>query len=780
MKFTLGWLHDHLDTEASLAEIVEKLTALGLEVEAVDDGGALDGFLVGEIITCDPHPDADALSVCEVDDGTGRVQIVCGAPNARAGLKGVLAPVGVQMPAADFTIARRKIRGVESAGMLCSARELGYGDDDTGIIDLGDEARAGQAAAEALGLDDPTIEIAITPNRPDCLGVRGIARDLAAAGLGVLKPAPTAAIEGTEKSPIKVAVEGTGCAYFAGCFIRDVKWVESPDWIKRRLKAIGVRPIGALVDITNYIAYDRARPLHVYDADTLTGALTARPARKGESFEALDGNSYELTEADCVIADDAAVQGLAGVIGGAASAAAETTRNVFVESAWFEPTAIAQSGRHHNIDSDARHRFERGVDRHDADLGLAAAVQMIVELCGGTPSAPVSAGEAEVALRAVAYDAAAVEKLTGLAVAPDTQREILTALGFAWDGADAVQVPSWRPDIAGAPDLVEEVVRIHGLDDVPETPMDITPTSPADNDRAQALAARRALAARGLVEAVTWSFISEAAANRFGVASGLELANPIAAGLSHMRPSLLPGLLEAAARNLKRAQIDPALFEAGHIFTGATPGAQRFALAGVRVGARAPRHWQTVPAPVDAWLARADAEAALAAYGATEHEVRRAAPDTYHPGCSGVLTGADGETLAAFGAVHPDVAAQFDLADAEIVAFEVFPDMCAADTEAHSFAPSNLQPVRRDFAFEVAADIAAEAVLTAARASELVADVLLFDVFSGTPLPDGVKSLAIQVILQPHEATLTDADIEAASAEIVKSVEKATGATLRK
>ncbi|HAT08376.1 MAG TPA: phenylalanine--tRNA ligase subunit beta, partial [Rhodobiaceae bacterium] len=625
MKFTLSWLFEHLDTTASLAEIADKLTLIGLEVEELSDPSeTYANFEVAEIITTEPHPEADRLQICTVRSGGGEQKLVCGAPNARAGLIGILAQDGAVIPSNGMVLSKAKIRGVESHGMMCSGAELGLSDDHDGIIELADAPNIGTPAAEALGLNDPMIEIGITPNRPDCLGVRGIARDLAAAGLGTLKDDIALAVQGKKDSGTRITVSGDTCPLFAGCRIEDVKNTESPAWLKARLKAIGLSPINALVDITNYISYDRGRPLHVYDADKLTGTVTARQAETGESFVALDEESYELCDSDCVIADEKGVLGLAGIMGGLASGAGLDARNVLVESAWFEPVAIALSGRHHNIDSDARYRFERGVDPASVESGLNLAVQMIVEICGGTVCAPVIAGEMPDTAKTVTFDPARVQALTGLSVAEKDMQSILEKLGFevkAGKKSWQVNVPSWRPDIDGATngaDIVEEIVRVYGLDEVPSTPLPrangvAKPTLTMAQRRASLM--RRALATRGLVEAVTWSFVSKAQAEAFHVADGLELANPISTELSHMRPSLLPGLMAAAQRNADRGAATVNLFELGDEFKGATPGAQRFAAAGLRAGLAQAKNWRGATQSFDAYQVRGDAEAALAACG---------------------------------------------------------------------------------------------------------------------------------------------------------------------
>ena len=797
MKFTLSWLAEHLDTDAPLERIVETLTLVGLEVEEVQDpAAAFAGFEVAEIIAAAPHPDADRLQVCTVRSGAGEQALVCGAPNARAGLKGILAQQGAVIPASGMVLGKAKIRGVESNGMMCSAAELGLSEDHEGIIELADDAPVGMAAIEALeafGLSaDPVIEIAITPNRPDCLGVRGIARDLAAAGLGTLKPDPVEAIQPTGDARPALAVSGPVCPVFGGCLVSNVSNVESPAWLQARLRAIGLNPISALVDITNYISYDRGRPLHVYDADRLTGTVTARQAEAGERLTALDEKTYELTAEDCVIADEQNVLGLGGIMGGLASGSTLDTKNVLVESAWFEPVAIARSGRRHNIESDARYRFERGVDSASVMAGLAQAVQMIVEICGGEAGEPVIAGAPDAPPHHVEFDPALVAKRTGVTLPEADMQQILRALGFVVQSGDGwqVQVPSWRPDIGGDVDLVEEIIRIYGLDNVPSTPLprrhDVTrPTLTATQRRVHVM--RRTLAAHGLVEAVTWSFIGRHDAALFGVADGLELDNPISSELSHMRPSLLPGLLAATARNVARGFGDIALFEIGNEFLGATPGAQRLAASGVRHGAVRPRRWQGAPQPADVFAARADAEAALAACGVAAESLQLLPPiaDWYHPGRAGVLARNPKQPMAAFGELHPALLKHFNL-PGPVVAFEVWPDTVAPPKaqKGHAragLAASNLQAVTRDFAFEMAVDVSAVQAVRAARGADknLIADVRVFDVFTGGALPEGMKSMALEVTLQPVEATLTDAEIEALSAKITAAVEKATGGKLR-
>lgn len=800
MKFTLSWLHAHLDTKAALSEIVDKLTLIGLEVETLSDPSEIfANFEVAEITATEPHPEADRLQICTVKSGGGEQKLVCGATNARAGLIGILAQEGAVIPANGMVLGMAKIRGVESRGMMCSGAELGLSDDHDGIIELSDGAKIGTPAAAALGLDDPMIEIAITPNRPDCLGVRGIARDLAAAGLGTLKPDSIAEIKAEKDDGTMIAVKGDTCPVFAACRIEGVQNTQSPAWLRARLTAIGLKPISALVDITNYISYDRGRPLHVYDADKLTGTVTARPAKNGERFVALDEETYELRDTDCVIADEKGVLGLAGIMGGLDSGAILETQNVLVESAWFEPVAIALSGRHHNIDSDARYRFERGVDPASVDSGLNLAVQMIVEICGGTVCQPVTAGDVLQETKTVRFDPQRVQQLTGLEIAENDMQAILEKLGFDVETGKIWQVtaPSWRPDIddtTNGADIVEEIVRIYGLDEVPSTPLPrhsgvAKPTLTLAQRRAALM--RRGLAARGLVEAVTWSFISEKQATAFHVAEGLELANPISSELSHMRPSLLPGLMAAAQRNADRGADGVNVFELGHEFKGPTPGAQRFAAAGLRAGLATPKNWRGAAQSVDAYQARADAEAALAACGVAIDGLQvlpipaDSGIDWYHPGRSGVLARNPREPMAVFGELHPALLQAFDYA-MPMVAFEVWPESVPApkpssDIARSALALSNLQSLTRDFAFEVLAETRAADMVRATKGAEkkLIAQVRVFDVFDGGSLPQGMKSVALEVTLQPSDKTLTDAEIDAVSEKITAAVEKATGGKLR-
>jgi phenylalanyl-tRNA synthetase beta chain len=780
MKFTLAWLKQHLDTKASVEAIGETLTRIGLEVEELfDPKTALKPFRVAEVLKCEKHPNADKLSVCEVDTGTERLQVVCGAPNARAGLKGVFAPVGSYVPGIDLTLTKAKIRGVESNGMLLSERELELSDEHSGIIELDPKTKVGSSAATALGLDDAVIEVAITPNRPDCLGVRGIARDLAAAELGKLKKDIVKPVRGGFPNPIQIQLEfdkatADACPVFAGRLVRGVKNGPSPDWLQRRLKAIGLRPINALVDITNYIAYDRGRPLHVYDADKLSGAIRARLGRKGQRFVALDGKSYEVDADMCVIADDRAVLGLGGVMGGEETGATLATTNVFIESAYFDPKRTARTGRKLGIVSDARFRFERGVDPDFVVPGLELATEMVVELCGGEPSKITIAGKPPKANRPLKFDLDLVERLSGLELEHRDIKRLLAALGIALDGKGKhvkAAAPSWRPDITGPVDLVEEVVRLTGVDRVPATPMrreaGVARPVLTEAQKRQRLT-RRVLAARGLVEAVTWSFIPPDEAKLFGGGQAeLTLSNPISTELAQMRPSLLPGLLTASQRNRDRGFVDGALFELGQAYRGALPEDQFTATAGVR------------------FAAKADAVAALAALGIDQASlsITREAPDWFHPGRSGVLKLGPKTLLGAFGEFHPNLLATLRI-DQPIAGFELYLDNVPPSKRkgaGKALEALDLQPVRRAFAFLLGGEIEAGDVLRAALGADrgLIAEARVFDVFTGQGVPEGKKSLAIEVTLQPRDKTLTDAEIEAVAAKIVAAVTKATGGELR-
>lgn len=798
MKFTLSWLKEHLDTTATLSEVRDTLTMLGLEVEGITDPAeALKGFVVGYVVEAVQHPNADRLRVCKVDTGSGTiVQVVCGAPNARTGMKGIFAPPGSYIPGTDLHLKVGKIRGEESNGMLCSSRELQLGDDHSGIIDLPAETVTGLSAAEALGLDDAVIEIKVTPNRGDCLGVHGIARDLAAAGLGTLKPVKTDKIAGSYASPIKWthgydAQPDSPCPIVVGRHFRGVKNGPSPDWLQRRLKAIGLRPISTLVDITNLVTFDLNRPLHVFDAAKLSGDLVMRQAREGEQILALDGKTYTLDPAVSVIADSKAVHGIGGIMGGEDTGVQPDTTEVFLEAAYFQPIGIAASGRKLGILSDARYRNERGIDPESCWWGAEVATRLILELCGGECSELVSSGVMPAWQRSYDLRSDRVKTLTGIDVSGAETASILAKLGFdvAGNGPWKAAVPSWRPDIVGEADLVEEVTRVFGFDKIPTTSLPrLSATSKPVRDAMQRRTpqARRALAARGLNEAVTWSFLPFKKAERFGGGGAdVRLLNSIDATLDTMRPSILPNLIDAASRNEARGLSDPALFEVGPQYKDATPQGQRTVAAGIRHHMAVPRNWAGPARTVDAFDAKADALAVLAAIGAPDTlSAQSGAPNWYHPGRSGALKLGD-RVMAYFGELHPEIVAAADL-KGPVTAFEVFLDAPplpkAKATKARSkLVLSAFQPLERDFAFLVDTDVEAEKLVRAARNADkaLITAARVFDLYAGKGVPEGKKSLAIAVTLQPVERTLTDAEIEAVSDKIVAQVVKATGATLR-
>ncbi len=793
MKTTLSWLKSHLDTEAPLAELVERLVMLGHDVDSVADrGAALAPFITARVVSAEPHPNADRLRVCVVDTGSGEVQVVCGAPNARAGMIGVFGPAGVTIPKTGAVLNESTIRGVVSRGMLMSGYELALSDDHDGIIELPPDTPVGVRYARIAGLDDPVIDIKVTPNRADCLGVRGLARDLAASGLGALKPLDTSPVGGRFRSPIALHIEEpAACPLFLGRHIRGLRNGPSPDWLKNRLESIGLRPISALVDITNFLTYDLNRPLHVFDAAKLKGGLTVRFARAGERLAALNGRDYTLDPEITAIADGNGVQSLGGVIGGEPTGCTEATTEVFVEAALFDPVRTAATGRRLEIASDARYRFERGVDPDFVGPGLEIATWLILELCGGEPSEIVAAGAAPEWRRHYVLRAGRIASLGGADVPLDEAGTVLDALGFAVErrGGDvAVTPPSWRGDIVGEADLVEEVLRVKGYDAIPAVPLgrDTVVSRPAIDARRRRLElVRRSLAARGLVEAVAFSFVSAKAAEAFGGGDArLRLVNPISADLAVMRPSLLPTLVEAAQRNADRGVADIALFELGPLYRDDTPEGQATAAAGLRAGHTGPRDWRARPGAVDLFLAKEDALAALAAAGAPVEGVQTAAdpPAWYHPGRAGSLR-LGPAVLGHFGELHPDLLDAFGV-NGPVAAFEVFLDAVPAPRSGRARPPLQLsvfQPVERDFAFIVDRAVPAENLLRAARGVErrLVTEIRLFDVYEGAGLPDGKKSLAIAVTLQPQDATLTDAEIEAFSQRLVAAVEKATGGVLR-
>jgi phenylalanyl-tRNA synthetase beta chain len=806
MKFTLSWLKDHLDTEASLDQITTKLSSIGLEVESVENPAEkLAPFTIARVVEAKPHPNADRLRVCQVDTGAAQVEVVCGAPNAKTGMIGVFAPVGAFIPGTKITLDKRPVRGVVSNGMLVSERELELSDEHEGIIEL-DAAYAphvGKRYIDVMGLDDPVIDAKLTPNRPDCTGVRGIARDLAAAGLGKLKAEPKlGTAEGTYACPVDIRLEfsketAEACPVFAGRYVRGVSNTPSPPWMQRRLTAVGLRPISVLVDITNYISLDRGRPLHVYDADKLRGAIRARLGKAGERFLALDGKEYAIDAEMCVIADDSGPLGLGGIIGGESTGCTAKTRNVLIECAYFDPLRTAATGRRAGVQTDARYRFERGVDPAFVRPGLDLATDTILKLAGGEPSKAKIAGKAPERHVVIPFDFGRIEKLGGLKIKPAEARAVLTALGFAVadkGGKVEVTVPSWRPDIGGAVDLVEEVLRIVGLDRVPSAPMarayGVTAAVLTETQR-RARRARRLLASRGMVEVVTWSFISRAEAQLFGGgAEALDVANPISVEMSSMRPGLLPGLLTAAQRNRNRGFPDVAIFEIGQAYRGIEPSEQMLLASGIRMGAAQlvghGRHWSGSAKAADVFDVKADVMALLAVLGidTAKVQITRDAPGWFHPGTSGTVRLGPKAVLAHFGAFHPDMLAALDVA-APVAGFEVQLDALPPERRKGRSRPplaaADLLPVRRDFAFVLDEQVPAADVIRAAAGADksLIADVSVFDVFSGGSLGTGKKSLAIEVTLQPTEKTLTDAEIEAVAGKIIAAVQRATGGEIR-
>ncbi len=796
MKFSLSWLKEYLDTDATLDVIVEKLTDIGLEVEGVEDRAAIYApFKVVEVMEAVQHPNADRLRVCQVKTETGMIQVVCGAPNARAGMKAILAPEGSYVPGLDMTMKKTKIRDVESNGMMASEREMKLGDDQNGIIDLPVDTPIGTSLAEIYGLNDPVIEINVTPNRPDCAGVRGIARDLAAAGLGTLKPLSTTKTPAKFNTDIAVKLETETCPLFMGRLIKNVKNGSSPEWLQNRLKAVGLRPISALVDITNYFCIGMSRPLHVYDADKLNGNITVRMAKTGETFEALNDKSYELSDTMISIADNSGVLGLGGIVGGTSTGCSDTTTNVYLECAYFDPLTIARAGRALSANSDARYRFERGIDPAFTVEAIELATQMILDICGGDAGSIVQSGTVPPCTKTIAYNTDAFTKLIGDAVAPTEQKRILESLGFTVDANWNVTTPSWRPDVFGVADLVEEVARIRGLAAIPAVSVtkDGAVAKPAETPRGQKMRkARNALASNGLQECVTWSFMSENLAEKFGSndkgqAARLKLMNAISVDLVQMRPSILPNLVEAAQRNADRGYSNAALFEVGPIFKDVSPDAQPVVAAGIRYNAMGDKHWTGVTASraVDIYDAKADALRAIEAAGgpAGNLQVSRDAPSYYHPGRSGALRlGAN--VIAYFGEIHPALLDDMKVS-APVVGFEVFleniPEAKKKGTALPLVELSPFQPISRDFAFLADAGVEADAFVKAIKSVEktLIAHVDIFDIYAGKGIEPGKKSVAIAVTIQPKSATLTDSEIEGLSKKIIDAVTQKTGAVLR-
>ena len=798
MKFTLSWLKEHLETTASVDEIANALTDLGLEVEEiVNPADRLSEFTIGKVKEAEKHPDADRLNICQVETDEGMSQIICGAPNARAGITVVVAKPGVYVPGIDTTIGVGKIRGVESFGMMCSEREMELSEEHDGIIEL-PSGEVGERFIDWLAAHDPAkvdpvIDIAITPNRPDACGVRGIALDLAARGLGTMKPAPEVQIDGTFESPIKVTINDDtrdhGCEVFAGRLIRGVKNGPSPAWLQARLKAIGLRPISTLVDITNFFTFDRNRPLHVFDADKVSGNLLVHRAQGGETLMGLDEKEHTFNAGQVVISDDNGIQSIGGIMGGLATGCTEATTNVFLEAAVWDHIQIAETGRALKINSDARYRNERGIDPAFNMQAIELATQMILDLCGGEPSEVVVAGEVPDVARAYKLDPERVQSLVGMEIPESEQRQTLTALGFRMEGSMA-HVPSWRPDVQGEADLVEEVARVASLTKLKGIPLPRlqagVPRPILSPLQKREQIARRTAAALGYSECVTYSFIDRASAELFGGGDDATmLANPISADMSHLRPALLPGLLQAAARNQARGQMDMALFEVGHAFHGGEPGDQHLMVTGILVGRTGPKDVHGASRPVDLFDAKADAEAVLSAIGApAKVQILRGGESWWHPGRHGRICLGPKKALGVFGELHPKVLEALDV-KGPVVGFTLWPAEIPLPRKASAtrgaLSVSDLQAVERDFAFVVDAEVEALTLVNAAAGADkaLIDDVRVFDEFIGGSLGEGKKSLAITVRLQPTDTTLKDADIEAVSAKIVEKVTKATGGSLR-
>jgi phenylalanyl-tRNA synthetase beta chain len=802
MKFTLSWLKDHLETDATLNEICERLTAIGLEVEDVDDKAAYQPFTIAKVVSAEQHPNADKLRVLMVDKGDGKpVQIVCGAPNARAGLIGALAEPGTYVPGIDVTLAVGNIRGVESHGMMCSEKELDMSEDHDGIIDLPEDAPVGSSFAAYAGLDDPVIEINLTPNRPDCTSIYGIARDLAASGLGKLKApkAPDFPVEGETAQNVKIILDDESlCPGFAWRLVRGVKNGPSPKWMQQRLIAIGLRPISALVDVTNYMTFDQGRPMHVFDADKVKGDLVVRRALEGEEILALDTRTYKLNPANVVIADENGPESIGGIMGGEHSGCDENTTNVLIESALWDPINIAKTGRSHGIITDARYRFERGVDPEYMVPGLERTTELVLEMCGGTAAQARVTGYKGHEKKVVDFPFSEVRRLTGLTVSDDESREILSGLGFEVSGSGEtvkVAVPSWRPDVDGKADLVEEVMRIHGVDEIRPEPL--APSGSVNGRilttiQVRTRSAKRALASRGMMEAVTWSFIAEDHARLFGGGSReLRLVNPIASDMSDMRPSLLPGLILAAQRNADRGFGDVALFEVSGTYENDTPEGQRRVAGGIRRGTAqmtgSGRHWDGAARPVGVFDAKADAIAALEACGAPADRLtfEPGAPGWYHPGRSGLIKLGPKTVLGHFGEFHPNTLDALDVSG-PLCGFEVFIDAIPepkrkATRTKPGLSLSAFQAVRRDFAFVVDSDVPAATLVRAAQGADkaLISGVNVFDLFAGPSLGEGKKSVAIEITIQPRDRTLTDEDLDKLAKSVIANVEKSSGGVLR-
>jgi len=793
MKFSLSWLREHLETDATLDMILDTLNSIGLEVEGVENpADSLAPFTVAEVMETEKHPDADKLNVCKVNTGKEIVQIVCGAPNARAGIKVVLGQPGDYVPGIDVTLKAATIRGVDSAGMMCSASELNLGTDHDGIIELPTDAPVGARYVDFAKLDDPVIEVAILPSQQDRLGVDGIARDLAATGIGTIIDRTPAPVKGDGPCPVSVTLETEECPMFVGRLVKGIKNGPSPQWLQDRLTSIGLRSISTLVDITNYVTFDRGRPLHVYDAGKLSGNIVAREGVEGESFEALDDKSYTLKGGETVIADDSGVLGFGGVIGGTSTGCLENTVDVFVEAAWFEPISTAMTGRKHGIESDARYRFERGVDPEAVISGMEFATQLIIDLCGGEASDIIVAGKAPTLDKVISFRPERMMTLGGLDLPAAESIAILERLGFTvtGDAPYSVTPPSWRRDVEGEADLVEEVLRIYGLDNVPSVPLPATVHRAGDTlteTGRRSRAAKRQLAASGLMEAITWSFMRDDLATLFGGGGDdLIVDNPISSALNCMRPSILPNLIEASGRNNDRGANGVAIFEVGPQYRNASETGQDWVAVGIRSGKFNDRHWDEPQRDVTVYDAKADAIAALTALGApaANLQVFEEAPNWYHPGRSGTLRLGPKNILAAFGEIHPSILKTMDV-DGPIVGFEVFVDAAPKPKKKGAsrgaLNVSNLQSVERDFAFVVARDTKATDLVKAVKSADkkLIAAVTIFDVYEGEHMDADKKSVALSVTLTPRNATFSDKEIEAVSSAVIAAAERAVGAVLR-
>lgn len=792
MKFTLSWLKQHLETNSDIETILKKLTNIGLEVESsYNPSEALNGFIAAKIISTKPHPDADRLQLCLIDTGTEKIEIVCGAKNAKEGLTTIYAPVGSTIPASGMKLKKAKIRGIESSGMLCSEKELNLGDDSEGITELSDQISPGTSISKALDINDTYVEIAITPNRPDCLGIRGIARDLAAAGLGeLIKEKQIKISTSKENLPVFIDTENNfeGCTIFAGRLIKNITNNQSPDWLVKRLESIGIKSINCLVDITNFINFDRGRPLHVYDANKINNKIGARDAKVGEKILALDGKDYELEPGICVIADNEKVLGIGGIMGGNESGSTIETNDVFIESAYFDPIKTALSGRALNIISDSRYRFERGVDPQYVIEGLNLATQMILDLCGGEAGEISLVDNLKFQPKKIKFDPKLVNKLTGIEIPNDKIVKILESLGFDISNSWNVVVPSWRPDIYGEADLVEEIVRIFGLDNIESEPLLNLdqPTKPIlTKKQKQIKMIKRSIASKGLMETISYSFINNKESLNFGGgSSSLKIVNPISDELSEMRPTPLASLVSIADENFKKGYTDIGIFEVGPGFLGVEQDEQITIASGLRIGTHrsegSGKDWQGFQ-KVSVFDAKEDVISVLELLNLNleSHKVERTAPDHYHPGRSGQIVTGGGDILASFGELHPKIIKTKDFKIA--VAFEIYIDSINKQKIKSNLkiAPeiSNLQPLKRDFSFVVSSDTEAQTIINAAKQSDqsFIKDVKIFDQFLG----ENEKSIAIEVIIQPKEVTLTDEQIESISKKIIKSVEDKTKGKLR-